>query len=106
MTLATLPGTSTETEVEVQTVSPNGKRPIIQLSDVVKTYRSGDLQVEALRGVSLTVTEGEMIAVMGPSGCGKTTLLNCMSGLDAVTTGAVTIAGVDLASMNDREKTA
>ena len=81
------------------------RQPIIDVQVVVKTYSSGSLQVQALRGVSLQVQPGEMLAVMGPSGCGKTTLLNCMSGLDRVTEGAVFIDGVDLASLNDREKT-
>jgi putative ABC transport system ATP-binding protein len=81
-------------------------RPIIEVQDLVKIYSSGDVRVEALRGVSLTVQQGEMVGIMGPSGCGKTTLLNCVSGLDRVNGGSVRIDGVDLASMSDREKTA
>jgi putative ABC transport system ATP-binding protein len=80
--------------------------PIIEVQDLVKIYSSGDVRVEALRGVSLTVQRGEMVAIMGPSGCGKTTLLNCVSGLDRVNGGSVHIDGVDLASMSDRQKTA
>ena len=56
--------------------------PIIHASEVVKTYRSRDVVVEALNSVSFAVQSGEMVAVMGPSGCGKTTLLNCLSGFD------------------------
>ncbi|GIT58860.1 MAG: hypothetical protein Ct9H300mP19_08080 [Dehalococcoidia bacterium] len=57
--------------------------PIIHASEVVKTYRSRDVVVEALNSVSFAVQSGEMVAVMGPSGCGKTTLLNCFQvGLD------------------------
>jgi putative ABC transport system ATP-binding protein len=86
--------------------SRNGARPaIIELTDVAKTYSSGNVQVQALRGVSLTVPAGEMVAVMGASGCGKTTLLNCMSGLDDIDAGVIKVAGTDLASMNDRQKT-
>ena len=79
--------------------------PIINLRDVVKTYSSGGVDVQALRGVSLDVYEGEMVAIMGPSGCGKTTLLNAMSGLDTIDAGSVSIAGTDLATLSDKEKT-
>jgi ABC-type lipoprotein export system ATPase subunit len=79
--------------------------PIIEIDNIVKTYRSGGVQVEALRGVSLNVERGEMLAIMGASGCGKTTLLNCISGLDDVDSGTVRVDGVDLASMSDRRKT-
>jgi putative ABC transport system ATP-binding protein len=78
---------------------------MIELRDVVKTYSSGGVEVQALRGVSLEVHEGEMVAVMGASGCGKTTLLNVMSGLDTIDAGSVRIAGTDLASLSDKQKT-
>jgi putative ABC transport system ATP-binding protein len=55
--------------------------------------------------VDLSIGRGEMVAIMGPSGCGKTTLLNCLSGLDSITSGDVTIEGVSLASMSDRDRT-
>ncbi len=78
---------------------------IIEVEHLVKTYRSGGLQVQALRGVSLSVRRGEMLAIMGSSGSGKTTLLNCISGLDDFDSGVVRIGGVDLASLNNRQKT-
>jgi putative ABC transport system ATP-binding protein len=78
---------------------------IIQASGIHKTYDTGRIQVHALCGVDLTVRRGEMIAVMGPSGCGKTTLLNCLSGLDSVDQGEVTIEGTSLAQMSDDERT-
>lgn len=79
--------------------------PIIQVTDLVKTYDTGAVRVPALRGVSLTVATGEMVAIMGPSGCGKTTLLNCVSGIDEPTSGSVKIEGTELATMDDDRKT-
>lgn len=78
---------------------------IIEARGVHKTYRSGRLEVHALRGVDFCVETGEMVAVMGPSGCGKTTLLNCLSGLDEFDSGEVHIEGADLRQMNDRRRT-
>jgi putative ABC transport system ATP-binding protein len=80
--------------------------PIIEIDRVVKTYGVGTQQVRALRGVSLSVERGEMVAIMGPSGCGKTTLLNCASGLDVVDAGTVRIAGSNLAELSDKTRTA
>jgi putative ABC transport system ATP-binding protein len=80
-------------------------RAIIEVESLVKTYSSGNVRVEALRGVSVEVPRGEMLAIMGPSGCGKTTLLNCVSGLDRIDSGKVSIDGTDLASLNDKQKT-
>ena len=79
--------------------------PIVTATGVRKIYDTGAVRVEALRGVDLTLQRGEMVAVMGPSGCGKTTLLNCLSGLDALDAGDVVIEGVSLAAMSDRERT-
>jgi ABC-type lipoprotein export system ATPase subunit len=78
---------------------------IIEVENVSRTYTSGNIKVEALRNVSLSVTRGETVAIMGPSGCGKTTLLNSISGLDRVDGGTVRIEGVDLASLSDKERT-
>lgn len=79
---------------------------IIEARGVRKTYDTGKVQVQVLRGVDLAVARGEMVAVMGPSGCGKTTLLNCLSGLDQIDGGDVIIEGVSLASMSDHDRTA
>ena len=78
---------------------------IIQLDGLVKTYDAGEVQVQALRGVDLSVERGEMVAIMGPSGCGKTTLLNTASGLDDPTAGSITIEGTDVGSLDDNTKT-
>lgn len=77
---------------------------MVEAESVWKVYQTGSLKVDALRGVDLKVKKGEMVAVMGPSGCGKTTLLNCLSGLDDITKGKVSIEGVDLATMSDDQK--
>jgi putative ABC transport system ATP-binding protein len=72
---------------------------------VVKTYRTGTHEVPALRGVDLDVWPGELVMVMGPSGNGKTTLLNCLSGLDDIDAGTVTMDGKDLFAMSDGDRT-
>jgi putative ABC transport system ATP-binding protein len=79
---------------------------MVHATGVTKVYDSGRrVQVEALRGIDLAVKRGEMVAIMGPSGCGKTTLLNCLSGLDSITSGDVLIEGTSLKSMTDRART-
>jgi len=78
---------------------------IISATGIHKTYRTGTVEVQALRGVDFMVKRGEMVAVMGPSGCGKTTLLNCLSGLDGFDQGEVVIEGTQLPKMSDNERT-
>lgn len=78
---------------------------IVSAIDVVKTYDTGSTRVEALKGINFTVQRGEMVGVMGPSGCGKTTLLNCLSGLDDVTKGVITIEGENIAELGDKKRT-
>jgi putative ABC transport system ATP-binding protein len=86
---------------------PEGPAPdlIAEARGVHRIYETGRVSVHALNGLDLAIARGEMTAVMGPSGCGKTTLLNCMSGLDAIDAGDILIEGVSLQSMSDRERT-
>ena len=77
---------------------------IISANQLYKTYDTGTVQVNALRGVDLDVKRGEMVAIMGPSGCGKTTLLNCLSGLDDIDSGVVTIDGMVLHDLPDDQR--
>ncbi len=77
---------------------------IVQAKGIHKTYDTGQVQVNALRGVDLSVGRAEMLAIMGPSGCGKTTMLNCLSGLDDIDSGRVIIDGVVLHDLPDDER--
>lgn len=81
------------------------EQPIIAATGVFKTYDTGKYQVNALRGVDLSIKRGEMVAVMGPSGCGKTTLLNCLSGLDDINEGTVVIGGTEIHKLSDKKRT-
>ena len=80
-------------------------QPILTARGVVKTYRTGTNEVHALRGIDLDVRPGELLMIMGPSGNGKTTLLNCLSGLDDIDAGTVTVDGDDLFAMSDAART-
>ncbi|MBL01426.1 MAG: macrolide ABC transporter ATP-binding protein [Chloroflexi bacterium] len=76
---------------------------IISAKKVDKIYKSNDLSVNALNSVTFKVNKGEMVAVMGPSGSGKTTLLNCISGLDSIDSGEITISKKSLTELSDNE---
>jgi len=78
--------------------------PIVSARGVRKVYRNG-AEVEALKGIDLTIEQGEMVAIVGPSGSGKTTLLNCLAGLETIDEGEIHIDGKDLAGMADNART-
>ena len=77
----------------------------VQVRDLTRTYVRGQNEVHALDHVSVEVESGEFVALMGPSGSGKSTLLNIIAGIDEPTSGAVLVDGVDLAAMNESQKT-
>ncbi|MFF8957941.1 ABC transporter ATP-binding protein [Streptomyces sp. NPDC014894] len=78
--------------------TPGRRDPVIELRDATKSYPGG---VHALRGVSLTIEAGELVAVVGPSGSGKSTMLNIMGTLDKPTSGTVRVAGYDVSRLSD-----
>ncbi len=76
-------------------------RTVIELSAVRKTYRTGAIEFEALRGIDLAIDAGEYVAIMGPSGSGKSTLMNMIGCLDTLTTGSYLLAGEDVAEHDE-----
>jgi putative ABC transport system ATP-binding protein len=86
-------------------VLPDRSEAIVSARDLTRRYGTGDTAVDALRGVSLDVQQGELVAVMGPSGSGKSTLMHLLAGLDQPTEGTVEIAGNDITTMSDTELT-
>lgn len=76
---------------------------LIEITDLTKTYKMGDVEVHALRGVSLTISEGELLAIMGPSGSGKSTLMNVLGCLDQPSSGSYLLDGVDVGKLSDNQ---
>jgi len=74
---------------------------MIRMDGIQKTYRVGDLEVPAVRGISLHIRKGEFVAIMGPSGCGKSTLMNLMGCLDTPDTGSYRLDGQEVAGLDD-----
>ena len=81
----------------------SGSTPLIHLESIYKTYDLGEIQVQALRGITLEVREGEFVAVMGPSGSGKSTVMNILGCLDRPTKGRYFLEGIDVSHMSKVE---
>ena len=81
----------------------NSVDPVVQLADITQVYGTGDAAVHALRGVSLTVAQGDYVAIMGPSGSGKSTLMNVLGCLDVASSGTYTLAGKDVKTLDDNQ---
>lgn len=77
--------------------------PVIDISDVTKTYKVGSVEINALRGVDLTIQAGELCCIVGRSGSGKSTLLNLLAGLEPATSGKLTVAGCRLDKMSESQ---
>ncbi len=92
-------------DAEAEVAGAPDLESIVKTEDLWKVYRSGKLEVAALRGVELEVLPGAFVAIMGPSGCGKSTLLHVLGGLAQATRGRVLLDGNDLAAMKDGERT-
>jgi putative ABC transport system ATP-binding protein len=98
LTLGAVDGAGHTEEAPARTLAARGS--LIRLTDVTKTYDAGELAVQALRGIDLTVEKGQMTAIVGPSGSGKSTLMHILGCLDGPTTGTYRLDGQDVSAMS------
>jgi putative ABC transport system ATP-binding protein len=77
--------------------------PLIELEGVTKVYKTGKLEYPALRGIDLTIADGDMVAIVGPSGSGKSTIMNMITGIDRPTSGTVTVRGERIDQMSEEQ---
>ena len=81
-------------------------RSFVELNNVTKVYRMGDVKIHAASGINFQIEKGEFVVIVGPSGAGKTTVLNILGGMDTATSGQVIVDGNDIAAYNSRQLTA
>src|SRR5579863_2598803 len=100
-------GRSDHTDVQVIDNTPeapaDNRKVIIDIRNITKIYKMGDVEVQALRGVSLKIHEGEFVSIMGPSGSGKSTMLQILGALDQPTSGEYFLDGTDVAQLRDNQ---
>ena len=77
----------------------------IELKDVVKTYKMGEVEIKAVDNISFPIEKGEFVVIVGPSGAGKTTVLNILGGMDTATSGTITVDGTDISKFKEKELT-
>jgi putative ABC transport system ATP-binding protein len=95
--------TAMQTRLREELHQAHDRQPLIELAGVEKVYRSGDVAYPALRGVDLTIEEGDMVAIVGPSGSGKSTIMNMITGIDRPSAGMVTVDGRRIDEMGEEE---
>ena len=83
--------------------APGDTQPVIKLAEARKTYKTGSIEFEALRGIDLSIAEGEYVAVVGPSGSGKSTIMNILGCLDTLTSGSYLLAGENVEDLDEAE---
>jgi putative ABC transport system ATP-binding protein len=88
-------------DVHINPPAANGRKPVIVIDGMTKVYQMGEYEVNALNGVSLTIYEGEFVAIMGPSGSGKSTLMNMLGALDQPSAGSYELDGTDISALDD-----
>jgi putative ABC transport system ATP-binding protein len=88
---------------EREPATERSRPPLIELAGIEKVYRTGKVEFRALRGVDLTIDDGDMVAIVGPSGSGKSTIMNMITGIDRPTAGTVTVDGRRIDEMSEEE---